>query len=94
MARDARAEGPRLQPRRVQTLVDEVHALVRRVMCHALGGAGLEIAVEAGVNSIEHGTFLDEHPHLIDKMAARNIFFVPTVMVYEYHRKSPQPHIR
>jgi imidazolonepropionase-like amidohydrolase len=78
----------------LQALVDEAHALDRKVMCHALGGAGLEIAVEAGVDSIEHGTYLDEHPDLIDKMATRNIFFVPTVLVYDYHRKSPQPHVR
>ena len=78
----------------LQALVDEARALDRKVMCHALGGAGLEIAVEAGVDSIEHGTYLDEHPGLIDKMAARNIFFVPTVLVYDYHRKSPHPHVR
>src|SRR5260221_3515031 len=27
-------------------------------------------------------------------MAERGIFFVPTLLVYEYHRKSPQPHVR
>ena len=27
-------------------------------------------------------------------MAERNIVFVPTLLVYEYHRKSPQPHVR
>jgi imidazolonepropionase-like amidohydrolase len=27
-------------------------------------------------------------------MAARGIVFVPTLLVYEYHRKSPQPHVR
>jgi imidazolonepropionase-like amidohydrolase len=78
----------------LQALVDEAHALDRKVMCHALGGAGLEIAVEAGVDSIEHGTYLDEHPDLIDKMATRNIFFAPTVLAYDYHRKSPQPYVR
>jgi imidazolonepropionase-like amidohydrolase len=36
----------------MQTLVDEAHALDRRVMCHALGGRGLRVAIEAGVNSI------------------------------------------
>jgi imidazolonepropionase-like amidohydrolase len=78
----------------MEALVEEAHALDKKVMCHALGGAGLEIAIEAGVNSIEHGTYLDEHPALIDKMASRNIFFAPTVLVYDYHRKSPQPHVR
>ena len=34
----------------MQALVEEAHALDRRVICHALGGRGLRIAVEAGVD--------------------------------------------
>jgi imidazolonepropionase-like amidohydrolase len=78
----------------MEALVEEAHALDRRVMCHALGGRGLRVAVEAGVDSIEHGCYLDEAPELLDRMAARGIFFVPTFTVYDYHRKSPAPHIR
>ncbi|HYM72475.1 MAG TPA: amidohydrolase family protein [Stellaceae bacterium] len=78
----------------MQALVGEAHALDRRVMCHALGGRGLDIAIEAGVNSIEHGCYLDEDPRHLDRMAARGIVFVPTLLVYEYHRKSPQPHVK
>jgi len=78
----------------MQALVDEAHALDRRVMCHALGGRGLDIAIEAGVDSIEHGCYLDEDPRHLEGMAERGIFFVPTLLVYEYHRKSPQPHVR
>jgi imidazolonepropionase-like amidohydrolase len=63
-------------------------------MCHALGGRGLDIAIEAGVDSIEHGCYLDENPRHLERMAERGIFFVPTLLVYEYHRKSPQPHVR
>jgi imidazolonepropionase-like amidohydrolase len=78
----------------MQALVDEAHALDRRVMCHALGGRGLAIAIEAGVNSIEHGCYLNEDPRHLEHMAERGIFFVPTLLVYEYHRKSPQPHVK
>ncbi len=78
----------------MQALVEEAHALDRRVMCHALGGRGLDIAIEAGVDSIEHGCYLDEDPRHLERMAARGIFFVPTMLVYEYHRKSPQPHVK
>src|SRR5271156_2426624 len=78
----------------MQALVEEAHALDRSVMCHALGGRGLDIAIEAGVNSIEHGCYLDEDPRHLERMAERGIFFVPTLLVYEYHRKSPQPHVR
>jgi imidazolonepropionase-like amidohydrolase len=78
----------------MQALVEEAHALDRRVICHALGGRGLRIAVEAGVDSVDHGCYLNEQPDLLDIMAARGIFFVPTFAVYDYHRKSPQPHVR
>jgi imidazolonepropionase-like amidohydrolase len=54
----------------------------------------LRIAIEAGVDSIEHGCYLDEEPELLDAMAERGIFFVPTFAVYDFHRKSPLPHIR
>jgi imidazolonepropionase-like amidohydrolase len=78
----------------MEALVEEAHALDRRVMCHALGGRGLEVAIEAGADSIEHGCYLDESPELLDRMAERGIFFVPTFLVYDYHRKSPLPHVR
>ena len=78
----------------MRALVEEAHALDRRVMCHALGGRGLDIAIEAGVDSIEHGCYLDENPRHLERMAERGIFFVPTLLVYEYHSKSPQPHVR
>jgi imidazolonepropionase-like amidohydrolase len=78
----------------MQALVAESHALDRRVMCHALGGPGLRTALEAGVDSIEHGCYLDEEPTLMTKMAAQGTFFVPTLTVYVYHRESASPHVR
>ena len=78
----------------MRTLVDEARTHDRRVMCHALGGRGLDIAIEAGVNSIEHGCYLAENPRHLERMAERGMFFVPTLLVYEYHRRSPQPHVR
>jgi len=54
----------------------------------------LRIAVEAGVDSIDHGCYLDQEPELLEMMARREIFFVPTFAVYDYHRKSPLPHVR
>src|ERR1700693_1079802 len=78
----------------MQALVGEGGGLDRQGVVQALGGRGLEIAIAAGVNSIEHGTYLDEDPRHLEQMAERGIFFVPTLLVYEYHRKSPQPHVR
>ena len=76
----------------INALVDEAHALGRRAMCHAIGGPGLRLAVEAGVDSIEHGSYLDEDPDLIPMMAERGTFFVPTLTVYAFHRNATQPH--
>ena len=78
----------------MQALVAESHALGRRVMCHALGGPGLRTAIEAGVDSIEHGCYLDKDPELLKRMAGQGTFFVPTLLVYEYHRESLAPHVR
>jgi imidazolonepropionase-like amidohydrolase len=89
--------GPRDQafdPDEMKALCDEAHALGRKVMCHALGGAGLRIAIEAGVDSIEHGCYLDEDPELIPMMAERGVFFVPTLMVYRFHSESKSPHVK
>ena len=63
-------------------------------MCHALGGPGLRLAVETGVNSIEHGGYLDEDPDLLPMMADKDIFFIPTFSVYTYHATRGTPHGR
>src|SRR2546425_8776736 len=78
----------------MHALVTESHALGRRVMCHALGGPGLQTALAAGVDSIEHGCYLDEEPELMTRMAAQGTFFVPTLTVYVHHRESVAPHVR
>lgn len=78
----------------MQALVEEAHALGRRVMCHALGGPGLRLALAVGVDSIEHGCYLDEDPELIPMMAEKGIFFVPTLTVYVFHRERSAPHVR
>src|SRR5262249_44262 len=82
-------EDPAFNGEELGGMVDEAHALGRRVMCHALGGPGLRAAIAAGVDSIEHGCYLDEDPELIPMMAERGVFWVPTLTVYAFHRASP-----
>ena len=67
--------------------MDEAHALGRKVMCHAVGGPAIRMAVEAGVYSIEHGAYLDEDPELLKLMADKSTFFVPTFTVYPVPRR-------
>jgi imidazolonepropionase-like amidohydrolase len=44
----------------LDALVDEAHRLGLTVAAHAIGEGGVAAALRAGVDSIEHGTFLDE----------------------------------
>ena len=96
-ASSRRGHGPKdieYGPDEVRALVGEAHAMGKRAMCHALGGAGLRNAIEAGANSIEHGTYLDEDPELIKMMADKGTFFVPTFSVYVFHGERGTPHGR
>ena len=62
----------------IKRTVVAAHALGKKVMCHACGGPALKAAIEVGVDSIEHGYYLDEMPEMIDLMAKKDIFYVPT----------------
>ncbi|MFC4447964.1 metal-dependent hydrolase family protein [Halorussus aquaticus] len=63
-------------------LVDEAHRRGVHVAAHAHGAAGARAAVEAGVDTIEHGTFLDEET--IDLLVAEDVVLVPTLSA-PYH---------
>ena len=81
-------------PSEVRALIDEAQALGRRTMCHAVGGPGLRMCVEAGAHSIEHGCYLAEDPDLLKMMADQGIFLVPTFEIYEFHATLSAPHMQ
>jgi imidazolonepropionase-like amidohydrolase len=51
---------PQLTQAELDALVSEAHALRRRTAAHAHGATGAKIAIRAGIDSIEHGSFLDD----------------------------------
>lgn len=55
----------------------EAHARRRKVAAHAQGTAGIRLALEAGVDSVEHGIFLDEDE--AEFMKAHQVYLVPTL---------------
>jgi imidazolonepropionase-like amidohydrolase len=63
----------------LKAIVDTARALGLRVAAHAHGIEGIARAVEAGVDTIEHGTHLHEDPGVAREMAARGVFLVPTL---------------
>jgi imidazolonepropionase-like amidohydrolase len=60
--------------------VTEAHRFGLRVAAHALGREGIANAVSAGVDTIEHGTFLDDE--LIAEMQRRGTVLCPTLAIY------------
>ena len=65
-----------------RALVDEAHRLRRPVAAHAIGREGLEIALQAGANTIEHGMGIT--PEIARRMAQQGVFWCPTLYVGEY----------
>jgi imidazolonepropionase-like amidohydrolase len=63
-------------------VVTEAHARGAKVAAHATSDTGTRMAVEAGVDSIEHGTSI--RPELAREMARKGIFLSPTLTVTAY----------
>jgi imidazolonepropionase-like amidohydrolase len=76
---------PQLTQEELNAIVDEAHALRRKTAAHAHGAEGAKRAIRAGIDSIEHGTFLDDEA--LDMMKARGTFFIPTLMATQGGRE-------
>jgi imidazolonepropionase-like amidohydrolase len=77
---------PQLTQAELDALVDEAHALRRKTAAHAHGATGAKRAIRAGIDSIEHGTFLDDEA--MRMMKERGTFYVPTMMAAEGLKQS------
>jgi imidazolonepropionase-like amidohydrolase len=66
----------------VRVIVDEAHALGKRVAAHAHTRAGVRQALDGGVDSIEHGSALDAE--LIGRMRDSGTWLCPTLAVTEH----------
>jgi imidazolonepropionase-like amidohydrolase len=66
----------------LKAIVDEAHRERHKVASHAMALHGVHNSVEAGVDSIEHGNYIADED--LKAMAARGIFYVPTIYVGEY----------
>lgn len=66
----------------MKTIVSEAHRLGRKVSAHAHGGEGLKQAVLAGVDSIEHGTYIDDEG--IQLMKEKGTYLVPTIYLTDW----------
>ncbi|HEY1884255.1 MAG TPA: amidohydrolase family protein [Candidatus Cybelea sp.] len=66
-----------LTPDELAAAIDEAHRHGLRVAAHAIGTEGIKNALRAGIDSIEHGSLLDDEA--IELFKQRAVFLVPTL---------------
>lgn len=62
----------------LQAIADTAHSMGRKVTAHAHGKGGIEAALRAGIDSIEHGTYLDDETIALFNETGATL--VPTVL--------------
>jgi imidazolonepropionase-like amidohydrolase len=72
---------PTFEPDELRAIVDEAHRQGRKVAAHAMAPRGIARALDAGVDSIEHGVGLDAATAA--RMKAQNVAWVPTLTVVQ-----------
>src|SRR5438128_2115371 len=73
---------PQFTPAEMAALVDESHRLRKKVAVHCHGDQAAREAIEEGVESIEHGSFMQ--PETLTLMKNKGTFLTPTLMAAEY----------
>ena len=84
-ARSVERENPepaQLTREEIATVVEEAHRIGLRVAAHAEGLEGTRLAIEEGVDTIEHGLSLHRDPRLLELMAEKDITLVPTLSTF------------
>jgi imidazolonepropionase-like amidohydrolase len=70
-----------LLPEELAVVAQEAHNSGRRVTTHAIGRAGIHNALTAGIDSIEHGFYLDDE--LLELAVDQGTFLVPTILAVD-----------
>ncbi|HEY6291189.1 MAG TPA: amidohydrolase family protein [Terriglobia bacterium] len=81
----SQGDNPELEqysPEEMRAIVETAHGLGRKVAAHAHGALGIRDAVLAGVDSIEHGSFINEED--IQLMKQRGTYLVPTLYLMDW----------
>ncbi|MCA9035863.1 MAG: amidohydrolase family protein [Planctomycetaceae bacterium] len=84
----ANGQNPQFTEEELEAIVLTARDYGMAVAVHAHGSEGMKRAVLAGVDSIEHGTFMT--PEVMELMKERNTFWVPTLMAGEWVAKKAE----
>jgi imidazolonepropionase-like amidohydrolase len=86
-----KVDSPQLTQAELDALVDESHALGRRTAAHAHGAEAAKRAIRAGIDSIEHGSFLDDQALDLMKQKGTYFIFTPVLCINERLKKAGAP---
>jgi imidazolonepropionase-like amidohydrolase len=75
-------DAPELSQEEMNAIVEEAHHWGRKAAAHCHGDAAAKMAIAAGVDSIEHGSFLK--PDTLAMMHDKGIYLVPTLLAGEW----------
>jgi len=75
-------DAPELSQDEMNAIVEESHHWGRKVAAHCHGDAAAKMAVIAGVDSIEHGSFIK--PDTLTSMRDKGIYLVPTLLASDW----------
>lgn len=84
-------DSPQLTQAELDALVDEAHALGRKAAAHAHGAEAAKRALRAGIDSIEHGTFLDDEALDLMKKKGAWLTYTPTMCLDERMQRNGAP---
>lgn len=70
-----------MTPEEMKAIVDTAHSFGRKATAHAHGKSGVDMALKAGVDSIEHASFVDEETIRLFK--STGAYLVPTMHAFE-----------
>ncbi|MEK7414032.1 MAG: amidohydrolase family protein [Planctomycetota bacterium] len=79
--------GPQFDLAELTAMCQAAQELGKPTVAHVSGRDGLELAVQAGIGSVEHGFFLDAS--LLDRMAERGVAWTPTWIPVAWVRDHP-----
>lgn len=75
------AENSELTLEEMKVICDEAHRFGLKVSSHAIGREGIMNSILAGVDTIEHGHYVDDE--IIELMIEKDVSWIPTLYIYE-----------
>ncbi len=86
-----KVDSPQLTQAELNAAIDEAHALGHKVAAHAHGSEAAKRAVRAGVDSIEHGSFLDDEALDLMKRRGAALVYTPVLCLRERLKSAGAP---